>query len=65
MINSKTARIKYIGFEKQHRLIGLSLIGFYKKALEISGAKDIKTMFITSIEQGKGFCELEITWTHK
>ncbi len=65
MIGSEKARIKYIGLEKQQRLIGLSIIGYYKKALEISGAKNIKITFITPIEEGKGFCELEIEWTKK
>ena len=35
------AVITHTGFEKQHRLIGLTQIGFYRKALELSGAKDI------------------------
>jgi hypothetical protein len=56
------AIITYTGFEKQHRLIGFGLVGFYKKAIEISGAKNIHTKFLTSIEENKGYCELEITW---
>ena len=57
------AIITYTGFEKQHRLVQPSLVGFYRKALEISGAKDIQAKYLTSIEENKGFCELEITWT--
>jgi hypothetical protein len=56
------AKIRYIGFEKQHRLIGFAIIGFYKKALEISGAKQIDIKFITSIEHNKGYCDLSISW---
>lgn len=65
MINPEKARVKYIGFEKQHRLIGFSIIGYYKKALDMSGAKNIKIKYITAIEEGKGFCELEMEWTKK
>ena len=47
---SNKAVITSTGYEKQHRLIGLTHIGFYRKALEMSGAKDIHTKFLTSIE---------------
>lgn len=56
------AIIKYTGFAKPHRLIGLTLIGFYRKALELSGAKAIKAEYTTSIEDDKGYCELLLSW---
>ncbi|HUI31175.1 MAG TPA: hypothetical protein VLX91_13265 [Candidatus Acidoferrales bacterium] len=59
------AVLKYIGFERRHRLVGLSIIGFYRKALSISGAKDIKAEFTTPIEDDKGYCELVLSWTAK
>lgn len=59
------AIVKYTGFEKQHRLIGLSIIGFYRKALEISGAREIKAEYTTSIEEDKGYCELILSWSGK
>jgi len=65
MMEKGRARIKYIGFEKHHRLMEYAIIGFYKKALEISGAKNINYMIIDPIEDGKGFCEIEITWDKK
>lgn len=65
LIEPEKARVKYTGFEKQHRLIGFSIIGYYKKALEMSGAKNVKIKYITAIEEGKGFCELELEWTKK
>jgi hypothetical protein len=33
-----------------------------KKALEISGAKDVVIYFSTPIEEGKGYSELSIAW---
>jgi hypothetical protein len=57
--------VRYIGFAKEHRLIGMSIIGYFRKALEISGARDVKAGFTTSIDEGKGFCELVLSWTGK
>lgn len=57
------AFIKYKGFEKQHRIMGFAIIGFFKKALEISGAKDVSIYFATPIEEGKGHSELSIAWS--
>jgi hypothetical protein len=62
---SGNAILKYTGFERRHRLIGLSIIGFYRKALEISGAKNVKAEFATKIEDDKGYCELLVTWSDK
>jgi len=57
------AWIKYTGFEKQHRIMGFAIIGFFKKALEISGANDVVIRFATPIEEGKGYSELSISWS--
>jgi hypothetical protein len=57
------ASVRYTGFEKQHRLFGLSLIGFYQKALAMAGATDINAEFATAIEDDQGFCELILTWS--
>ncbi len=65
MTGPNGAIIKYTGFEKQHRIIGFSIIGFYKKALEISGAKQVDAKYTVLIEEGKGYCELVITWIGK
>ena len=57
------ALIKYTGFEKQHRIMGFAIIGFFRKALEISGAKDVKIHFATPIDEGKPYSELSISWS--
>jgi hypothetical protein len=57
------ALIKYMGFEKQHRIMGFAIIGFFKKALEISGAKDVVIFFETPIEEGKESADLSISWS--
>lgn len=56
------AVFRYTGFDRRHRLIGNSIIGFYKKALEMSGAKDVRAAFATPIGDEKGYAELAVTW---
>lgn len=56
------AVIRYTGFEPQHRLIGYSIIGFYRKALQISGAKEVEAGFPIPIGDARGHAELVVTW---
>jgi hypothetical protein len=56
------ALVMYTGFEKQHRIMGFAIVGFFKKALEISGAKDVVIYFSTPIDEGKDYSELSIAW---
>ncbi len=58
------AVLRYTGFEPRHRLVGYSLIGFFRKALHISGAKDVQASFTVPIEAGRGYAELVVTWSH-
>jgi hypothetical protein len=57
------AVVRYSGFEKQRRIMGFAIIGFFKKALEISGAKDVVLRFTVPIEEGKAFSELSVSWS--
>ena len=57
------AIVKYGGFEKHHRLLEYVIIGFYRKALELCGAKRVQVMVTVPIAQGGGSCELTITWS--
>ena len=43
--------------------MGFGIIGFFRKALEISGASDVLIYFLTPIEEGKGYAELSISWS--
>jgi hypothetical protein len=61
LVGSGKALIKYVGFEKQHRIMGFAIIGFFKKALEISGARDVVIYFATPIEEDRGYAELSIS----
>ncbi len=58
-----TAAIQYVGFTREHRIIGFVIIGFFRKALEISGAKQIDVRSRVPIEAGEPYCELSLNWT--
>lgn len=62
MKGANSAAIQYIGFSRNHRIMGFAIIGFYKKALEISGAKKVDVHFTVPIEAGERFCELALAW---
>lgn len=53
---------KYYGFDKNHHIFEYIITGFYKRALEISGAKNIKIKFTTPISAGKDFAEIQVNW---
>lgn len=62
VLGDAQASVVYRGFEKRHWVLGPTLIGFFRKALEMSGAKEVSAEFATPIEDGKGFCELILRW---
>jgi len=62
MKGPNSAAIQYVGFSRHHRIIGFALIGFFRKALEISGAKQIDVHFRVPIEAGEKYCELVLSW---
>ena len=61
-VEGHTAIIKYIGFQKHHDILEFTIIGFFRKALEISGAKHVAMKFSIPITQGGPFSELTISW---
>lgn len=56
------ARVRYTGFEKQHQVIEYLLLGFYRKAIEVCGGRDVKVAMTTSIGEGRGFAEIDLRW---
>lgn len=62
MKGPKSATIQYVGFSRNHRIMGFAIIGFFKRALEISGAKKVDVHFTVPIEAGEKFCELALLW---
>ena len=62
MKGAKRATIQYVGFSPKHRIMGFAILGFFRKALEISGAKKVDVRFTVPIEAGEKFCELALSW---
>ena len=58
----RRAVVRYVGFQRQHRVIELLILGFYRKALELSGAKERGVRITTSIAADKGYLELALSW---
>ena len=56
------ARVRYTGFRKQHRLIEYVMIGFYQKALQICGARNVRALMSIPMADDVEFCELHLTW---
>lgn len=56
------ARVEYIGFAEQHRLMTHVLIGFYRKTLEVCGAKQIGVDLHRSGPSTRQHWELSLTW---
>jgi len=56
------AVIRYTGFQAQHRLLDYTLVGFYRKALDLCGAKDIVAQMTVPIAEGRAQSELQVSW---
>ena len=59
----KQALLTFTGYKKEHRIIELSILGWIKCALRLSGAKNIKCDVVRSLANDKGYFELTTTWT--
>ena len=53
---------KYRGFEADQEVFEYIIKGFYRKALEISGAKNIQARFDIPISLGKEYAQILVTW---
>jgi hypothetical protein len=61
-IEGHSATIRYVGFRKQQNIMEFAIIGFFRKALEMSGAKQVALKFTIPIVQAGPYSELTITW---
>jgi hypothetical protein len=61
-VEKHSAVIKYVGFQKNHSILEFTILGFFRKALEISGAKQVSLKFTVPISAGGSYSELSITW---
>jgi hypothetical protein len=56
------AVIRYTGFQARHALLDHTLIGFYRKALDMCGAKDVVAHMTVPIAAGRPQSELTVHW---
>jgi len=57
-----SARIKYFGFHKKQNIMEYVIIGFFRKALAMSGANRVDLKFTIPIAQAGPYSELAISW---
>lgn len=60
--DSRQASIKYVGFKKRHAILQYTIIGFFRKALELSGAKQVQVNFKVPMSDDAAYSEVAITW---
>ena len=61
-VEGHSATIRYLGFQKRHSIMEFAIIGFFRKALAISGAKRVELKFTVPIAKADTYSELTITW---
>jgi len=50
------------GFQKRHEIMQYAIIGFFRKALTISGAKNVQAKFTVPFSDNKEYSEIVVTW---
>lgn len=61
-VEEHSATIKYVGFQRHHDIMEYAILGFFRKALEMSGAEHALLKFTVPISHGAAYSELTITW---
>ena len=61
-VEGHRATIRYFGYQKQHAIMEHVIVGFFRKALEISGGTHVDLKFTVPIAQAGPYAELTITW---
>jgi hypothetical protein len=62
VVEGYRATVRYFGFRREHNIMEYAIIGFFRKALEISGANRADLKFTVPIAQAGPYSELTITW---
>ncbi|HET6412374.1 MAG TPA: hypothetical protein VFG53_09955 [Anaeromyxobacter sp.] len=62
ILEANRARVTYTGFESQHAILANVIVGFYRKALQLSGAADVRVHFQKPIGASDGKAVLLVSW---
>lgn len=57
-----SATIKYFGFQRKQNIMEPVIVGFFRKALAMSGANQVDLRFTIPIARGGPYSELAISW---
>jgi hypothetical protein len=61
-IGKRHAFVRYAGFRPQHEILEHVIVGFFRKALELSGARGCFINVVTPIASGRRIAEFELNW---
>jgi hypothetical protein len=61
-IGKRHAFVRYAGFRPQHEILEHVIVGFFRKALELSGARGCFVNVVTPIASGRRVAEFELNW---
>jgi hypothetical protein len=64
-LDTTKLKVKYLGFEKKHRLHEIITMGWWEVVFENLDAKNVTTNLTTSLAEGKGYFEFTVTWEKK
>jgi hypothetical protein len=53
---------RIVGFKKKHEIMQYAIIGFFRKSLSISGAKNVQAKFTIPFSDNKEYSEIMVTW---
>jgi hypothetical protein len=56
------AAVRYTGFTNRHQVMEHVIVSFYRKALQLAGAQDVRARVTRSVSLGGGVSEVEMTW---
>lgn len=59
--NSLTSEI--VGFPEKSALVELRMAGYFQRAMEIGGAKDVIVKIVKSVSKGDSLIEMTSTWS--
>ena len=62
MIAPRTFVSRYVGFQPSHFMMEYIVAGYFRAALRLCGAKNVKTKRTAPIRAGGPFSEITVTW---
>jgi hypothetical protein len=61
-LDKQKVKATYRGFEKEHRIYEVTILGWWEKVMELLGGKNVQVSLVTSLRENKGYFELIASW---